>query len=429
MIDRRPAAIARCASVDDVAACRRRAARRGASRSRFAPAVIRSPGCSLCDDGLVIDVAALNEITVDPVARTARAGAGATWAQFDAATQEHGLATTGGRVSTTGVAGLTLGGGSGWLERSLRARLRQPDRRRARDRGRASSCARAPTSTRSSSGRCAAAAATSASSRRSSSGSTRSARRSSAGSPPTTRAHGRAVGGAFRDFHEDGGPDAGRPRVRLHRRAAGGVHPGGVAREAASRSPPACGTARSRRASALSQPLRDVAEPIVDLYGEIPYAELQSHDRRPARQAELVDGRVPRRASGRGARRVRRLRRADAAQLHAVRSLLPWGGEVARRTDTPLAKRDATWVIHPFCVWDGAERDEEHIAWGRACRDVFAQWRSGGVYLNFVGDEGEERVRAAFGEAYERLAAVKAQYDPDNLFRGNQNIRPSGARP
>ena len=58
--------------------------------------------------------------------------------------------------------------------------------------------------------------------------------------------------------------------------------------------------------------------------------------------------------------------------------VLPWGGEVARRTDTPLAKRHATWVIHPFCVWDGADRDEEHIAWGRACRDVFAQWTKRG---------------------------------------------------
>ena len=106
--------------------------------------------------------------------------------------------------------------------------------------------------------------------------------------------------------------------------------------------------------------------------------------------------------------------------------LLPWGGEVARRTDTPMAKREARWVVHPFCVWDGAERDDEHIAWGRAARDVLAPWRSGGVYLNFVGDEGEDRVRAAFGDAYERLTAVKEQYDPENLFHGNQNIRPRG---
>jgi len=95
--------------------------------------------------------------------------------------------------------------------------------------------------------------------------------------------------------------------------------------------------------------------------------------------------------------------------------------------DTPMAQRDAAWVVHPFCVWEDAERDVEHMAWGRATRASFAPWSSGGVYLNFVGDEGEERIRAAFGPAYERLAEVKRAYDPDNLFSGNQNVRPAHA--
>ena len=117
MIDRRPAAIAQCETVADVVAALE------VARAADAPLAIRAgghsvAGTSMCDDGLVIDVRAPDEISVDPDARTARTGGGATWAQFDAATQEHGLATTGGRVSTTGVAGLTLGGGSGWLERS-----------------------------------------------------------------------------------------------------------------------------------------------------------------------------------------------------------------------------------------------------------------------------------------------------------------------
>ncbi len=142
-----------------------------------------------------------------------------------------------------------------------------------------------------------------------------------------------------------------------------------------SSSPRGCGTAPSTRASARSQPLRDVVEPIVDLYGEIPYADAPIDDRRPAREAELVDGRVPRRAA-RTRRSTRSSPTASRCRSASPRSCCcPWGGEVARRTDTPLAKRDAKWVVHPFCVWDGAERDDEHIAWGRACREVLRRGR------------------------------------------------------
>ena len=116
MIDRRPALIAQCRTPDDVTTALR------FGRYHELDIAVRSgghsvAGMSLNDDGLVIDVRPMNAIDVDPAARTARVGAGCTWAELDRATQAHGLATTGGRVSTTGVAGLTLGGGSGWLER------------------------------------------------------------------------------------------------------------------------------------------------------------------------------------------------------------------------------------------------------------------------------------------------------------------------
>ena len=117
MIDKRPELIAQCRSPDDVAAALRFGRYRGPRRSPCGPAATPSPACRCNDDGLVIDVRPMNSIEVDPEARTARVGGGCTWAELDRATQEHGLATTGGRVSTTGVAGLTLGGGSGWLER------------------------------------------------------------------------------------------------------------------------------------------------------------------------------------------------------------------------------------------------------------------------------------------------------------------------
>src|SRR5436309_6398571 len=117
MVDRRPGLIAQCATADDVARAIAHA------RRERVPLAVRAgghsvAGLSLCHGGVVVDVRPLKQIAVDPQERVARAGAGLTWAEFDRATQEHGLATTGGRVSTTGIAGLTLGGGSGWLERS-----------------------------------------------------------------------------------------------------------------------------------------------------------------------------------------------------------------------------------------------------------------------------------------------------------------------
>src|SRR5690606_24855960 len=116
MIERRPRLVARCDAPDDVVAAL------AFARDHDLPVAVRAgghsvAGLSLVDDGLVLDVRGMNDVEVDPERRIARVGGGATWAEVDRATQAHGLATTGGRVSTTGVAGLTLGGGSGWLER------------------------------------------------------------------------------------------------------------------------------------------------------------------------------------------------------------------------------------------------------------------------------------------------------------------------
>ena len=116
MIDRRPAVIARCSSAADI----REALAYG--RQHGLEIAVRSgghsvAGMSMNDGGLVIDVRGLKDITVDPQARTATVGGGATWGEFDRAAQPYGLAVTGGRVTTTGVSGFTLGGGSGWMDR------------------------------------------------------------------------------------------------------------------------------------------------------------------------------------------------------------------------------------------------------------------------------------------------------------------------
>jgi len=106
--------------------------------------------------------------------------------------------------------------------------------------------------------------------------------------------------------------------------------------------------------------------------------------------------------------------------------VVPWGGAVARQASAwPLARRDAAWVVHPFMLWDDPARDAEHIAWARGVSAALRPYANGGVYLNFVGDEGADRVRAAFGdENLARLAAVKDRYDRENVFRLNHNVRP-----
>src|SRR5919202_1780527 len=117
MIDRRPGLVAECLAADDVVPAL------AFARAHHLPVAVRAgghsvAGLSLCDDGVVLDLRGMADIAIDPARRVARIGGGAIWAAVDGATQTHGLATTGGRVSTTGVAGLTLGGGSGWLERA-----------------------------------------------------------------------------------------------------------------------------------------------------------------------------------------------------------------------------------------------------------------------------------------------------------------------
>jgi len=108
-------------------------------------------------------------------------------------------------------------------------------------------------------------------------------------------------------------------------------------------------------------------------------------------------------------------------------NMLPWGGAVARVTDadTPMTRRDAAWVFHPFAVWASPDDDDANIGWARRSSADMRAFATGGVYLNFIGDEGADRVRAAYGEKnYARLTAVKAAYDPANVFHRNQNIKP-----
>ena len=102
----------------------------------------------------------------------------------------------------------------------------------------------------------------------------------------------------------------------------------------------------------------------------------------------------------------------------------PWRG--LADAATPMANRSVRWVSHPFAVWEDEADDAANIDWARGFRRDIGSYATGGIYLNFIGNEGQDRIRAAFGDAkYERLARLKAEWDPDNRFRGNQNIQPA----
>ncbi len=425
MVDKRPALIARCTSREDVALALAHA------QERDMPVAVRAgghsvAGLSLNEGGLVIDVRPMADVTVDAQRRIARCGAGATWSEFDRRTQQLGLATTGGRVSSTGVTGLTLGGGSGWLERKhgltcdnlvgveliaadgervIATEYENPELLWAHKGGGGNF-----------------GVVTALEFRLHEVGPM-----IYGGLAIYDPADGVAVATALRDFSAGAPDEAGLAMGYLTAPPAPFVPPEWQGRLVAAVVGMWAGPVEEGE-RALHD-LLGAARPVVSLFGEMPYAELQSMiDDPPGKRnwwtaeylADLPDPAVEAYCAFSD--------RMPAASF-TQSLLIPWGGAVARNGEaTPLTNRDAGWVVHPFCVWEGADRDEEHMSWGREVREVFAEWKTGATYLNFIGDEGADRVRAAFGADYDRLATVKASWDPDNVFRGNQNIVPAAAR-
>jgi FAD/FMN-containing dehydrogenase len=419
MIDKRPAYIAQCVDAEDVISALKFA------RGRGQPISVRSgghsvAGNSLVEDGLVVDLRNMNAVSVDPDALTATVGGGATWSQFDRAAEPHGLATTGGRVSTTGVAGLTLGGGSGWFERKfglacdnlISVDLVTADGRRVT----ASEDENAELFWALHGG----------------GGNFGIATSFEFGLHPlpvVTLAillfppdRGPEVGRRYRDFVEDAPEDVGGgmlyltgpPEEFVPERLRGqlalgvGVMYAGTEAEA-----------------------REVAAPLLELspegqmIAEMPYAELQcALDDPPGFRnywsAEHLHG-FPDEAIDDFCARAEDMIVPSPSQQIA----LPWGGAVARNAnDWPLTSRQARWTVHPFGLWADPADDERGKAWARGTCGDMKSYATGGVYLNFTGDEGEERIHAGFGDKYDRLAAVKAEWDPDNVFRQNHNVKP-----
>ncbi len=106
--------------------------------------------------------------------------------------------------------------------------------------------------------------------------------------------------------------------------------------------------------------------------------------------------------------------------------LFPWGGAVTRPPhDTPIRNREAEWVVHPGAFWEDPALDRDVAEWIQRMRTTLKPYTTGGVWLNWIGDEGDARVHAAFGDAaHARLRSIKAAYDPENLFRSNHNVQP-----
>ncbi|SNQ51757.1 FAD linked oxidase domain protein [Frankia canadensis] len=425
-IDRRPALIARCAGTDDVVTAVRFA------RDRDLPLSVRGGGHSVvghavCDDGVVIDLSQLKAVAVDPAARVARAAGGLLWSELDLATQRHGLATTGGSVSSTGIGGVTLGGGFGHL---MRRHGLTVDNLRAVDLVTADG----------------------------------ERLRVDAAHEPELFWALRGGGGNFGiatafeyDLHPVGpivlgGPvfwslDQAPDVLRVLREFAPGAPDELGVMLVANLAPPLpflpperygtpvfglvltwCGDiAAGLRAIA---PLRSIGTPIGDLVRPTPYRAVQS----------LLDG-----SAARGAASHWRSHRLPdlsdgvidtiverVSSITSPLSLLNgWmiGGAVSRvdPSATAIGERETGFELRTIAVWQpGAPDADRHTAWVRDGWEALRAHSAGRQYATFLADEGAAGVRAAYGDQLARLVAVKDRYDPTNVFRLNANIAPSG---
>jgi FAD/FMN-containing dehydrogenase len=427
MTPRRPAAIVRCGQTQDVAAVVRFAAQRDLALA------VRGGGHNVAgtagvDGGIVIDLSDMNDVEVDPAARRVRAGGGTTFADLDAATQEHSLAVPGGVVSKTGIGGLTLSGGIGWLRRkhgltcdnlvaatlvAADGTVHQVDEDR----------------------------------------------------DPELLWGLRGGGGNFGVVTEftyqahPVGPEVVAAVVVCHADQAEGALrgyrdwtadlPDEVSSIVACGSVPedehfpeehwgapcvilaACAATDLARGEALVQPLRDLDGVIADLSGPAPYVEIQ----------QLFDADYPD-----GLRYYWRSVHLPGLSDEVIARLVEWlhsrpsplttidlwhlGGAMARVAPdaTAYGDRSAPYLLAVEANWDDPADDDTNVAWTRACIEAFEDLSTGRAYLNFPGfqEGGEQTLRAAHGEAnYARLRELKRRLDPHNVFRLHQNIPPA----
>jgi FAD/FMN-containing dehydrogenase len=425
MIDRKPALIVRCAGAADVV----HAVRFAAEHSLLL--AVRGGGHNIagnavCDGGIVIDLSPMKSVRVDPKGMTARVEPGVTLGELDRDTQAFGLATPVGINSTTGIAGLTLGGGFGWLSRRFGLTI------------------------------------------------------DNLISADVVTAAGELVTASETD-HPDlfwgirgGGGNFGVVtsfEFRLHKvgpevLAGLVIHPLDAAgdvlrfyRDFLKTTPPefscwfvlrlapplpflpaqwhgkgilvlaACYAGDLKEGERVARPLRSFGKPIADIISPMPFTAWETvldplltpgmrnywktHDFR-----EVSDGLI--------ATLIDHARRIPDPQCEIAFALLGEGVTKTAKEATAYTHRDAGFVMNIHGRWDTPSNDEKCIGWVRGLFQAAAPFATGGAYVNFMTQEEADRVPAAYGSNFRRLAALKKKYDPNNLFRLNQNIQPEG---
>ena len=427
MIDKRPGLIARCAGVTDVMAAVNFARHEGLL------VAVRGgghnvSGNAVCDDGLVIDLSPMRGVRVDPGARTVRAEGGATIGDLDHETQAFGLAVPMGVVTATGIAGLTLGGGLGWLRRKYGL-----------------SCDNLVSAdVVTADGQLVTA----------SSGDNADLLWALAGGGGNFgvvtsfefRAH--PVGPeVFFAFVIHGGADA-KAALRSYGEWAAAV-PDEVSSFAILWHAPkleeipaehhhtpilvylAMYSGDAMEGAQALQGLRDIGSPIADLSGATPYLDVQrffdadypAHEMRYYWKSSYLAG-LPDEAID----ALVELNEITPSP-HSTLDVWQLGGAMARvpAADTAFGDRSAPFLLGIESNWESPDDDQACIEWGRRAYRDLQPYSTGGEYLNFPGlyEDGDRMVRDTFGGNLDRLVAVKDRYDPANLFRLNHNIRPT----
>jgi FAD/FMN-containing dehydrogenase len=423
LIDRRPGLIAQCSGVADVIAAVTFAnehdllvAVRGGGHS--------FPGHSVCDDGLVIDLSPMKGIRVDVASQTAQAQGGVTWGEIDHETQAFGLATPGGVVSTTGIAGLTLGGGGQtWLARKYGTTV---DNLRAVDIVTADG----------------------------------QYRKANADENADLFWAVRGGGGNFgvvTSFEYQLHPVG--PMVL----AGPAFYPWERAKEVTQfyldyvtripdelttalyywTAPPApflpesahgrlfaiigvCCAGPAEQGERAVAPLRDL-KPEIDMIGPMPYTFFQSMFDAVAPHGIFAYGKSDYFDAISDAATDEMLARTPTMPSSlSLMHLNHYGGAVSRIADdaTAFAHRDTALAFTIDALWTDPAQSKQNIEWTEEFWTAMRAHSPRGSYVNFLGDEGTDRVRESYRGNYDRLAAVKHQYDPGNRFRLNQNVRP-----